>query len=300
MHANLILRSLLCVSPTLATAFSAAQGSAPNNNNNCIQPVISLQMPHPDRTPAEMLRQLADDCEHFGIDKFDVYGDFASDSNGSFLRRFEAEVALEFQKEDAVFMPSGVMAQQIALLIHASKRKQHYFACHHSSHLLLHEQGGFRELLAMDALVIRTDPGERGIDVPPMGFRHVQNSLERFKSTHNISLAGDSLSTLIIELPHREIGGKCTPFEDLLQIRELCHRERVILHCDGARIFEATTGYSKSPADLTSLFDTVYISFYKGLAGASGAMLLGSREFCDEARIWLRRFGGNLYTLLPP
>jgi threonine aldolase len=312
------MRSLLCVSPTLATAFAAVQqASALNNNNNInINNIMNLQMPHPELTPAEMLRKLADDCERFGIDKLDVYGDFTLDSTKSYLRRFESDIAMEFQKEDGVFMPSGVMAQQIALLIHASQqRKQNqkqqaqYFACHHSSHLLLHEQDGFRELLGMEALVIRTNSNnsdqhhDGGIHIPPMGLHHVQDSLEQFKNNHNISLAGELISTLIIELPHRELGGKCTPLEDLHQIRELCHREGVKLHCDGARIFEATTGYSSSnkshPTELTNLFDTVYISFYKGLAGASGAMLLGSKEFCDEARIWLRRFGGNLYTLLP-
>ena len=50
---------------------------------------------------------------------------------------------------------------------------------------------------------------------------------------------------------------------------------------------------------MASVFDSVYISFYKGLGAISGAMLIGDKAFCDEARVWLRRFGGNLYTLLP-
>jgi len=56
---------------------------------------------------------------------------------------------------------------------------------------------------------------------------------------------------------------------------------------------------SLSLREITKPFDSVYVSFYKGLGGISGAMLLGSEDFCSEARIWLRRFGGNLYTLLP-
>ena len=51
--------------------------------------------------------------------------------------------------------------------------------------------------------------------------------------------------------------------------------------------------------EIASVFDSVYISFYKGLGALSGAMLMGNSDFCEEARIWLRRFGGNLYTLLP-
>jgi threonine aldolase len=52
-------------------------------------------------------------------------------------------------------------------------------------------------------------------------------------------------------------------------------------------------------SELADPFDSVYISFYKGLGSISGAMLMGEKDFCDEARVWLRRFGGNLYTLLP-
>ncbi len=51
--------------------------------------------------------------------------------------------------------------------------------------------------------------------------------------------------------------------------------------------------------ELAQPFDSVYISFYKGLGGITGAMLMGDKSFCAEARIWLARFGGNLYTLLP-
>lgn len=50
---------------------------------------------------------------------------------------------------------------------------------------------------------------------------------------------------------------------------------------------------------MAGVFDSVYISFYKGIGAISGAMLIGDIAFCDEARVWLRRFGGNLYTLLP-
>ncbi len=52
-------------------------------------------------------------------------------------------------------------------------------------------------------------------------------------------------------------------------------------------------------SDIACAFDSMYISFYKGLGSITGAMILGDKEFCDEARVWLTRFGGNLYTLLP-
>jgi threonine aldolase len=254
-------------------------------------------------SPAATFQQLAQDCQDLDIKDWDVYGDFHKTSANSFLRKFEAEIAEDFGKEDAVFMPSGVMAQSIALLIHSnnkkgdgdddkSKHRRLSFACHSTSHLLLHEQEGYQELCGMSALVLplKEEPGI-GIPASPLLYRHL---LE----VDDLLLQG--VSTLLLELPHRELGGKLTPWEDVLQMKEFLNQRGIAFHCDGARIFEATTGYNnKSPSELAEPFDSIYISFYKGLGGFSGAMLMGSKDFCDEARIWLRRFGGNLYTLLP-
>lgn len=71
------------------------------------------------------------------------------------------------------------------------------------------------------------------------------------------------------------------------------------MHMDGARLWEASAAYNKPLSDICALFDTIYVSFYKGLGGLTGAMLLGTEECILESRIWLRRFGGNLYTLMP-
>ena len=67
----------------------------------------------------------------------------------------------------------------------------------------------------------------------------------------------------------------------------------------GARLWEATPAYAPhSRAEICALFDSVYVSAYKGLGGLSGALLVGKASFTAQARVWLRRFGGNLYTLV--
>ena len=60
-----------------------------------------------------------------------------------------------------------------------------------------------------------------------------------------------------------------------------------------------TSSCSKEVSELADPFDSIYISFYKGLGSISGAMLIGTKDFCQEARIWMSRFGGNLYSKLP-
>lgn len=247
---------------------------------------LLLQSPHPLLPPADTFRQLADFCESNRVSEFDVYGDF--DNPETYVRRFERELAHELGKEDAVFMPSGGMAQSIALLIH-SEQERGTFACHASCHLLIHENNAYRDLLNMEVISLETFAKE-SIAPVPLDFETVQTQLKD----------KPQVSTLILEIPHRELGGKLTAWRDVELMRDFCETNDIAFHCDGARLFEASVAFpGKSLKDLAEPFDSVYLSFYKGLAGLSGAMLLGSNEFCEEARIWLRRFGGNLYTLLP-
>ena len=156
------------------------------------------------------------------------------------------------------------MAQNIALLIHSQKSKKGStsssssstsspsmrFACHHTSHLLLWEENSYKELLNMDAVEISTreDVNENGIHIPPLRYEDVSNCFLKQKEYYDSNvkskkLAENGLSTLIIELPHRELGGKLTPWKDVLDMGELCKKEDVKFHCDGARIFEASAGY---------------------------------------------------------
>jgi hypothetical protein len=115
----------------------------------------------------------------------------------------------------------------------------------------------------------------------------------------SVSDGQSNLGAVILELPQRENGGVCVEWDDLVNIREWCTTYGVLLHMDGARLWEAQPYYGRSLPELCSLFDSVYVSFYKGLGGMAAAMLCGKYGFIEEARIWLRRFGGNLYTVLP-
>lgn len=77
-------------------------------------------------------------------------------------------------------------------------------------------------------------------------------------------------------------------------------RERgVALHLDGARLWEAGPFYERSYAEIAGLFDSVYVSFYKGLGALAGAALAGDSALIAEARVWQRRHGGNVVTLHP-
>ena len=68
----------------------------------------------------------------------------------------------------------------------------------------------------------------------------------------------------------------------------MCSRYGTPLHMDGARLLEIAPWYGRDPAEIAALFDSVYLSFYKGLGGLSGAMLLGTAPFVKQATPWRR------------
>jgi hypothetical protein len=195
------------------------------------------------------------------------------------------------------------MAQQIALLIHfhaASAQKANVdrsFVCHHSSHILIHEKDTCNYLLNMKPLIVAAKENT-----------NVQTPLSYDEVAEKLSLTDTDPCAVVLECPHREIGGKCTPYKDLEKISQLCRQRGIAFHMDGARLWEAiahytacttSSGAAVTAHDLCALFDSIYVSCYKGIGGMTGAVLLGTRPFIAEARVWLRRFGGNVFTLLP-
>jgi threonine aldolase len=267
-------------------------------------PPVNLSLARAPVAPADALCQLAADAEALGVAAADVYGDFAATPSTSWLRAFEREVADHLGLEDAVFMPSGVMAQQIALCVHreraggaaAAAAADRAVLLHHSSHLLLHEAGALEHLTRLRTVVVaHPDPAAEA--QAPLRAADVTAALAAAQA------AGEPAPlAVVVEVPHREVGGKMTPWGDLVELSAACRAAGVAVHADGARLWEAGGSPElggRSLRQLTAHFDSVYVSFYKGLGGLSGAMLLGPAHFCASARVWLRRFGGNLYTLLP-
>lgn len=258
-------------------ALDGAAGKAmctKNTENSDVSTVIDLQLHTRRKPPSDFLSSLSEDCEKLGVDAFDLYGDFASDAETSHLRRFESEVANHFGKEDAVFCLSGGMAQCIALAINGRRKsdsqggkKAKAFACHPTSHFLLHENDNFHELLGMQAIVLNVDKEESSYNpdhlkdygcygMSPIRLSHAKDLFAKIDGTEltgtntstiypnsSTPVGSTDLSTFILELPHREIGGKLTPWDEVEEIGRFCKARGVQFHCDGARIFEASAGY---------------------------------------------------------
>ena len=198
---------------------------------------------------------------------------------GAVIEDFQTEIAEALGKEAAVFFPSGTMAQQIALRIWSDRLGTKRVAYHPLCHLEIHEQDGLKELHHLEPTLLA--------------------SADRLITLSDVESLEGPVACLLLELPQREIGGQLPPFEELEAISAHCRERGIKLHLDGARLFEALPYYGRTAAEVCRLFDSVYLSFYKGIGAIAGAMLAGPADFTEESKIWKRRHGGDLFALYP-
>src|SRR5262245_14663210 len=219
------------------------------------------------RKAADLLAEIPTDL---GIDRYGA---------GGVVGALEDEMRTVLGKPAAVFMPSGTMAQQIALRIHADKRGARAVAFHPTAHIELHEDKAYQHLHHLVGVVI--------------GDAHRLIDLDDLRAVR------ESLAVVMFELPQREIGGRLPAWGDLEEQVAFVRRQGAAVHLDGARLWECTPFYGRSPAEISALFDSVYVSFYKGLGALAGACLVGEEELIAEARAWRKRHGGTLFGLWP-
>lgn len=198
---------------------------------------------------------------------------------GGVVAELEQEVARILGKEASLFLPSGTMAQQITLRVHADRRGRRGIVFHPWSHLDWHEERGYERLHQL-----------HGIPAGPLGERL---SLKALEAIH------ESPAALVLELPQRDIGGQLPSWEELAAQVNWARSQGAAVHMDGARLWEASPYYGKTPGEVAALFDTVYVSFYKGLGGITGCSVAGPRDIIDEVAVWRVRHGGRLFGLWP-
>jgi threonine aldolase len=198
---------------------------------------------------------------------------------GGFVETFERRIAELLGKPAAALLPSGTMAQQIALRVHCDRRERTSVAFHPTCHLELHEHGGYAHLHDLKAELI--------------GDRDRLITLEDLEALHA------PVGALLIELPQRAIGGRLPEWEDLVAQIQWARDSDIATHLDGARIWESAPYYGRSHAEIAALFDTVYVSLYKALCGLGGCVLVGPDDVIAQARVWRHRHGGTLWNLFP-
>lgn len=213
------------------------------------------------------------------LDTIDLYTKADTYGNGEIINNFEAKVADILGKEKAVFFPSGTMAQQIALRMWCDEKETYRVAYHPLCHLEVYEEDGLKELHHIETVLL----GEE----------------DRLFTLDDLKKIDTDISTLLIELPQRDIGGQCPTWDELAQILDYCKEKGIRTHLDGARLWEVSPYYDRELREICAKFDSVYVSFYKGIGGIAGAILAGPEEFMEKSKVWKRRHGGDLISLYP-
>jgi threonine aldolase len=203
----------------------------------------------------------------------DFYG------HGALLEDLERRIAALLGKPAAVFGPSGKMLQNAALRVWADCAGQRTVALHPQSHIVADEADAYREVFGLE-----------GIDLGAAG---------QLPTLRDLQAIDVPLGAVTLELPLRNIGCRLHPWEDLEAFAALCRERRVAFHADAARLWESQPFYGRRLNEIAGLFDSLYVSFYKGLGGLAGGALAGPEDVVEEVRLWQRRCGGRLHRLQP-
>jgi threonine aldolase len=207
----------------------------------------------------------------------DVYGEDPT------VRALEAETARLLGKDDAVYMPTGTMTNQVGIRTHTQPGDAVLFES--TAHVYALEGGA---VSALSGVLPRLLPGARGI-FGPAEVDAVMTA--RHPSVPQTIAAPARL--LCLENTHNNGGGSVWPLE---QLREVCaagRRHGLALHLDGARLWHAAVASGVPEAEWAAPFDTVSVCFSKALGAPMGSCLVGSASLVARARRFKQQFGGG-------
>ncbi|MFL6437237.1 MAG: threonine aldolase family protein [Terriglobales bacterium] len=203
----------------------------------------------------------------------DVYGEDPT------VNRLEAAAARIFEREAALFVPSGTMGNQIAIKIHTRPGQE--IICEDRAHILDWEMGMPAFFAGCVLRTLRADDGiltwaEIKQKISGASYARAQTGLIEIENTHNMA------------------GGTITPINVMEEICDSAHERGIPVHLDGARIFNAACALKCSVAEATRKFDSVMFCLSKGLGAPVGSMLVGTRGFIDHARSIRKALGGGM------
>ncbi len=226
------------------------------------------------KSPRTMLQTLVEFEEEFGFEA-DSY------SLGGNVQQIEEKMAELLGKEAAVFMPTGTLANHLAVRM----------LCGDKPRAIVQEQSHLYQ-----------DSGDcvsrlSNINLLPLAKGRPHFTVEELKRTVEDSELGRVLTpvgALMIESPVRRQEGKVVPFDEMQAITDYCRERGIGTHLDGARLYMMSGATGISAKTYALMFDTVYVSLYKYFGAPFGSVLAGTAQFCDGLYHDRRMFGGGL------
>jgi threonine aldolase len=204
----------------------------------------------------------------------DVYGEDPT------VNRLQEMVAGLLGKKAALFVPSGTMANQLAIRIQTQPGQE--VIAESKAHIVRYEQGAAGALAGVQ---LNWVTGDRGL----MGPEHIEAAI-RPKDQHSIQTA-----LICLENTHNAGGGTIYPLSTIERIRAVASAHGVPMHLDGAGLFNAVAATTLPPAAYAQHFETVSVCLSKGLGAPAGSLLLtNDPALIDKARRFRRMYGGAM------
>ena len=203
----------------------------------------------------------------------DVFGEDPS------VNRLEAMAAGMFGMEAALFCPSGTMTNQIAIKCHTQPGDE--VICDKVSHVYIYEGGG---IAFNSGSQVKPIDGDRG--------RITAGQVEEAINPDDVHKARTRLVSL--ENTANRGGGSCYDFIEIQHIKEICSKNNLSFHLDGARLWNALVAKNESPKQYGEIFDSISICLSKGMGTPVGSLLLGRQAFIKQSRRVRKVFGGGM------
>ena len=203
----------------------------------------------------------------------DVYGE---DETVNRLQQMAADM---FGMEAGLFCPSGTMTNQIAIKVHTQPGDE--LICADNSHVYKYEGGGIAFNSGVQAKTLK---GDRG--------RITASQIVEVINDGNVHFPVTKLVTL--ENTANRGGGSFYDLDEIKRIRKMCTENNLILHLDGARIFNAIVETNYTAKDMGQIFDSISVCLSKGLGAPVGSVVLGKKEFINKAKRVRKVFGGGM------
>jgi threonine aldolase len=230
-------------------------------------------------SPAEYANLLARLARNEGISADEFSCDGA-------VGQLEERMAAVLGKETALFLPSGTLANHLALRVLAQRGRR--VLVQRESHIYNDSGDCAQELSGLTLIPLA--PGRATFDLA-----EVAAEVERAEQGRVVTPVG----VISIESPVRRVVGEVFDFAEMQRITAFARKQRICLHLDGARVFLALPYTGIAPETYAALFDTVYVSLYKYFNAAGGAVLAGPRDLLADLYHQRRMFGGSLRQAWP-
>jgi len=195
------------------------------------------------------------------------------------VNKLQAEVASLLGKEAALFVPSGTMGNQLCIKSHTSAGDE--VICERGSHVFNYETAGAAFLSSVQLHVI---DGENGIMRAEQIRRAIRPHLYYMPPTRLIC----------VENTHNRAGGTIYPLEVIKEIRKLADETGLLMHLDGARLWNASAATGIAPSEYARYADSVSVCLSKGLGAPVGSVVAGSKTFIETAHHYRKIFGGGM------